>query len=43
MNAYLKNQVENQSKIDNDVNNQDSKIPKSHFSKAWKEKRYYML
>ena len=43
INAYLKNQVENFSKIDNSVNNQTSKILKSNFSKAWKEKRDNML
>ena len=43
INAYLKNQVENHSKIDNSVNNQKSKISKSNFSKAWKEKRDNML
>ena len=39
INADLKNQVENHSKIDNYVNNQKSKISKYNFSKAWKEKR----
>ena len=43
INAYLKNQVENHSKIDNSVNNQKSKISKSNFSKAQKEKRDNML
>ena len=43
INAYLKNQVENHSKINNSVNNQKSKISKYHFSKAWKEKRDNML
>ena len=43
INAYLKNQVENHSKIDNDVNSQDSKIFKSNLSKACKEKRYNMI
>ena len=41
--TYLKNQFENYSKIDNSVNNQKSKICKSNFSKAWKEKRDNML
>ena len=41
--AYLKNQVKNHSKIDNSVNNQKSKIFKSNLSKAWKEKRDNML
>ena len=39
INAYLKNQFENHSKIGNSVNNQKSKISKSNFSKARKEKR----
>ena len=39
INAYLKNQVENHSKIDNDGNNQKYEISKSNFSKSWKEKR----
>ena len=43
INAYLKNQVENQSKIDNSVNNQKSNISKSNFSKARKENRDNML
>ena len=41
--VYLKNQVENHSKIDNSVNNQKSKTYKSNFSKAWKENRDNML
>ena len=43
INAYLKNQVENHSKIDNYVNNQKSKISESNCSKAWREKRDNML
>ena len=43
INSYLKNQVENHFKIDNSVNNQKSKISKSNFSKAQKEKRDNML
>ena len=43
INAYLENQVENYSKIDNFVNKQNAKISKSNFSKAWKEKRYHDL
>ena len=43
LNVYFKNQVEKQSKIDNSVNNQKSKISKSNFSKACKEKRKNML
>ena len=43
INAYLKNQVKNYSKIDNSINNQKSKISESNFSKAWKEKRNNML
>ena len=38
INAYFKNQVENHSKVDNSVNNQNSKISKSNFSEAWKGK-----
>ena len=41
--AYLENQVENHSKIDNYLHNQKSKISKSNFSKDWKEKRDNML
>ena len=36
INTYLKNQVENHSKIDNSINNQKSKISKSNFYKAQK-------
>ena len=43
INAYLKTQVKNRSKIDNSVNNQKSKISKSNFSEAWKENRDNML
>ena len=43
VNAYLKNQVENHSKIDNSVNNQKSKISRYIFSKACKENRDNML
>ena len=43
INAYLKNQVENHSKMDNSVNNQKSKISNSNFSRARKEKRDNML
>ena len=43
INANLKNQVENHSKIDNTVNNQKSKMSKFNFSKAWKENRDNML
>ena len=39
----MKNQVENYSKIDNYVNNQKSKISKSSFYKAQKEKRDNMI
>ena len=39
----MKNLVKKSSKIDNSVNNQKSKNPKSNFSKTWKEKRYNML
>ena len=43
INAYLKNQVENHSKIDSSIKNQKSKISKSNFSKARKETRNNML
>ena len=43
INEYLKNQAGNHSKIDNSVNDQKSKIYKSNFSKACKEKRDKML
>ena len=43
INTYLKNWVENHSKIDNSVNIQNSKTPKSNFSKVWKENRDNML
>ena len=43
INAYFKNQVENQPKIENYVNNQKSKISKSNLSKAQKENRDNML
>ena len=36
INAYLKNQVENYSKINDSVDNQKSKIFKYNFSSAWK-------
>ena len=38
-----KTQVKNHSKIDNYVSNQKSKISESNFSKACKEKMYYLL
>ena len=37
------NQVKNHSRIDNSVNNQNSKTSKSNFSEAWKEKRNNIL
>ena len=43
INAYLENQLENHSKIDNSVNNQKSKFFKSNLSKAQKEKWDNML
>ena len=43
INAYLKNQVENYSKIDHSVNNQKSKISKYNFSKAQKEMKDNIL
>ena len=43
INTYLKNWVENHSKIDNSVNIQNSKTPKSNFSKVWKENRDNMI
>ena len=41
--AYLKNQVEKQSRIDNSVNNQSSKISKSNLSKAENENKDNIL
>ena len=41
--AYLKNQDEKQTKIDNSVNNQKSEISKSNLSKDWEENRDNML
>ena len=41
--ANLKNQVENHSKIENSINNQNSITTNSNLSKDWKEKRNNML
>ena len=43
INEYLKNKVENHSKTENSINNPESKISKSNFSKTWKEKRDNMI
>ena len=43
VNVYLKNKVQNHSKLDNSVNNHKSKISEYVFSKARNEKRDNML
>ena len=39
----IQTQVKNHSRIDHSINNQNSKTPKSVFSKAWKENRDNMM